>query len=115
MTDDRDRSRLFDMLSYARDALELLGECDAKGLASDKMRRYAVTRAAEIVGEAAAQVSEAGRAANPAIPWSGAIRTRNRLIHAYRGLDLGILVSTIREDFPPLIAELERLLGEGSP
>ncbi len=113
MIDARDRTRLSDMLSYAKDALELLGAADA-ALAADKMRRYAVTRAAAIVGEAASQVSELGRGACPAIPWSGAISTRNRLIHAYRGLDLSVLVSTVREDFPPLIAELERLLGDGT-
>ena len=114
MIDARDRARLSDMLSYAKDALELLGDADAAALAADKMRRYAVTRAAEIVGEAASQVSELGRGACPTIPWSGAISTRNRLIHAYRGLDLSVLVSTVREDFPPLIAELERLLGDGT-
>jgi uncharacterized protein with HEPN domain len=36
------------------------------------------------------------------------------LIHGYRGLDLEVMVWTVREDFPPLIAELERLLADGA-
>jgi uncharacterized protein with HEPN domain len=115
MIDPNDRARLADMLSYATDAIELLGGADATALAADKMRLYAVTRAMEIVGEAASQVSPAGRSALPQLPWSGAIRTRNRLIHAYKGLDPAVMVSTVNEDFPPLIAELERVLGDGSP
>jgi uncharacterized protein with HEPN domain len=115
MIDANDRSRLVDMLPYAKDAIELLGDVDAAALAADKMRRYAVTRAMEIVGEAASQVSQAGRAAYPSLPWGGAIGTRNRLIHVYCGLDLDVMIATVREDFPPLIEELERLLGESQP
>jgi uncharacterized protein with HEPN domain len=106
MIDDRDRSLLIDMLSYAKEAVELLGGVSPNELAADKMRRYAVARAVEVVGEAASQVSVSGRQAHPEIPWSAAIRTRNRLIHAYRGLDEGIMASTVREDFPPLIEVL---------
>ncbi len=116
MIGESDRSRLSDMLSYAKDAIELLGESNAASLSSDKMRPYAVIRAVEIVGEAGSQVSQAGSDACPGGSWSGAIGTWNRLIHAYRGIDYDVLVSTVREDLPPLIAELERLLGEaGSP
>ncbi|HUZ12833.1 MAG TPA: HepT-like ribonuclease domain-containing protein [Caulobacteraceae bacterium] len=115
MIDERDRSRLHDMLSFAKDAIDLLGAADPAALAADKMRRYAVTRAMEIVGKAASQVSETGRAACPDISWSGAIGTRNRLIHAYRGIDPQIMISTVREDFPALIAALERVLGGCSP
>jgi uncharacterized protein with HEPN domain len=115
MIDDRDRSRLIDMLSYARDAIELLGESDAVALAASKLQRYAVTPAMEIVGEAASRVSQPGRAACPGISWSGAIGTRNRLIHHYRGLDLDVMISTVREDFPSLIEERERILGESAP
>ncbi|MGH6958263.1 MAG: HepT-like ribonuclease domain-containing protein [Caulobacteraceae bacterium] len=115
MIDDRDRDRLRDMPSYAKDALELLGDSDPAALAGHKMRFYAVTRAMEIVGEAASQVSSACRESLPTLPWSGAIRTRNRLIHAYRGLDVVVMVATVRQDVPLLIDEPERLLGNSSP
>jgi uncharacterized protein with HEPN domain len=39
---------------------------------------------------------------------------RNRLIHGYDTIDLDILWDTIEHDLPPLIAELRRVLDEGS-
>jgi len=35
---------------------------------------------------------------------------RNRLIHGYDIVDHDIVWSTVSEDLPPLIAELERIL-----
>ena len=37
---------------------------------------------------------------------------RNRLVHGYDSVDLDVLWDTIEDDFPPLIAELKRILGE---
>ena len=49
-------------LRIVPEGLWVLGDADASVLASDKMRRYAVTRAAEVVGEAASKVSLETRA-----------------------------------------------------
>ncbi len=37
---------------------------------------------------------------------------RNRLIHAYFDIDLEIVWKTVVEDLEPLIAELEKILGD---
>ncbi|HZZ89989.1 MAG TPA: HepT-like ribonuclease domain-containing protein [Caulobacteraceae bacterium] len=111
---DRDPSYLEDMISYASDAIELLAGADAVALSSDKMRRYAVIRAAEIVGEAASNVSAPRRATLTGVPWRAVIGMRNVLIHGYTGLDLNILVDTVRNHFPVLIGVLRDALGEGS-
>ena len=37
---------------------------------------------------------------------------RNRLVHGYNSVDLDVLWDTIEDDLPPLIAELEKILGE---
>ena len=109
---DRDQSYLEDMLSYARDAIELLGDQDAVSLATDKRTRYAVIRAAEVVGEAAAKVSAKGRDGLPDIPWRQAIGMRNVLIHGYQGLEVRLIVETVREHFPLLVKQLKQALGE---
>jgi uncharacterized protein with HEPN domain len=46
------------------------------------------------------------------IPWRGAIALRNRLIHGYDAMDMDILWAIVRDDLPPLIAELRCVLGE---
>lgn len=111
---DRDQSYLEDMLAYALDAIELLGDADAPALAADKMRRYAVIRAVEIVGEAASKVSPDRSAALPEVPWRAATSMRNALIHNYPGLNLAIVADTVHNDFPGLVTVLRGVLGDRS-
>jgi len=109
---DRDRSLLEDMKAFASDAVELLGDRTAAALLEDKRTQYAVIRAVEVLGEAASKVTAATRAALPDLPWREAIGTRNVLIHGYHQLDLGLVVRTVREHLPPLVARLGDILGD---
>src|SRR4051812_43867903 len=54
----------------------------------------AVVRELEIIGEAARNVSPAFRAAHPDLPFAEMIGMRNRLIHAYFGVDLDVIWKT---------------------
>lgn len=101
---------LHDMLAHARDAVEFLGDRNADALDADRMRRSAIIREAEVVGEAASKVAPEQRVLLPTIPWREASTFRNLLIHGYREIRTADLVDTIRDDFPDLIAELERIL-----
>jgi len=75
------------------------------------MLRLALTRAVEIVGEAAAQVSEAGRAELTSIPWPQIVGMRNRLVHAYFDIDPNLLWDTVELALPPLLDQLKQALG----
>jgi len=112
---DRDASHLEDMICYALDAIEMLGSADADALAGDKMRRYALVRAVEVVGEAATRVSAETRASLPAVPWRSAIGMRNILIHAYASIDLKNLADAVRNHFPSLVGVRREVLGESAP
>ena len=109
---ERDQTYFEDMLSYGMDAIEFLGEADAADLAADKRTRYALSRAVEIVGEAASKVSEDGRAILADIPWRDIIGMRNTLINGYRGMDLDLLVEAVRDHLPSLVKRLEGLLKD---
>lgn len=80
--------------------------CD---LDADEMLRFALVRAVEIVGEAAAKVSAETRAALPSIPWPGMVAMRNRLIHAYFDIDHDILWKTTTEEIPSLLSSLRNI------
>lgn len=108
----RDRTRLEDMARFASDAVELLGSLDAAALEHDIRSQYAVVRAIEIIGEAASHVTSETRSAYPGVPWKQIIGMRNTLIHAYHDLDLSTVVKTVREYLPPLIIEIECILGD---
>jgi uncharacterized protein with HEPN domain len=50
-----------------------------------------VVRQLEIIGEACRNLSDSFRAQHPDLPWKQIIGLRNRLIHAYFDVNLGII------------------------
>lgn len=101
-----DRWRIRHMIEAGEQALVFVQGRNRADLDEDAMLRLALTRAIEIVGEAAAQVSEAGRAELPAVPWPQIVGMRNRLVHAYFDINLDILWDTVQLALPPLLAQL---------
>jgi uncharacterized protein with HEPN domain len=112
---DRD-SRLYleDMLAFCERALDYAGSVDRDGLAADAMRFDATLRNLELIGEAATHVPDELRVQAPGIPWRRIIATRNRLIHAYLGIDLDTIWSILQDDLPLLRIELRRMLSVAS-
>ena len=98
------------MLEYAREAVSLTQGRSRADLDNDRAIGLAVARCLEIVGEAAARLPEEVQKHYPAIPWPQIIAMRNRLIHGYDLVDYDIVWSTVSEDLPPLIAELEKMV-----
>lgn len=76
----------------------------------DKMLSFALTRAIEIVGEAASKISPETREQHPHIPWADIIGMRHRLVHAYADVDHDILWATATEAAPSLLAQVKALL-----
>lgn len=102
-----DRWRIGHMIEAAEQALAFVHERQREDLDADPMLRLALTRAIEIVGEAATQVSDEGRAELPAIPWPQVVGMRNRLVHAYFDVNLNILWDTVHLALPSLIEKLK--------
>lgn len=100
------------MVDAAEHALAFVQGRDRADLDSDVMLRLALTRAVEIVGEAAAQVSDAGRTEFPDVPWPHIVGMRNRLVHAYFDINPDILWDTVLLALPQLLAQLRGLLSE---
>jgi uncharacterized protein with HEPN domain len=74
----------------------------------------AVCRNLEIIGEAARRFDDGFRIDHPEIPWRAMTDVRNILIHAYDRVAAEILVDIVRQDIPPLLNSVKRLLGEQS-
>ena len=102
------------MLDAAREARSFVQGRDRSELDRDRQLVLSLVKDIEIVGEAAAQVSEATRARTPEIPWQEIVSTRNRLVHGYFSINLDIVWQTTREDLPSLIVLLERLVSDES-
>jgi len=102
--------RLQHMLDAAREAIVLLGEASPDDVGGDRKLALSLVKLIELVGEAASHVSASRRAEIAGVAWAKAIATRNRLIHGYHDIDHSIVVQTIREDFPPIVAALQAAL-----
>ncbi len=109
-----DVQRLRHMRDAAREALDLLGSATDDDIAKNRMLQLALVKLTEIIGEAAGGISADTRSRVPDIDWPRVVATRNRLIHGYYDIDAAIVGRTVREDFPPLIEAVERLLGAES-
>lgn len=105
-----DEIRLRHMLDAAREAVSFVRGRTRNDLDRDRMLALSLVKAVEIVGEAAAQITEASRKRLPSLPWAKIVGMRNRLVHAYFDINLDILWQTVQEDIPELISEIEPLV-----
>jgi uncharacterized protein with HEPN domain len=86
-----------------------VSDCSFEDFIEDIKTQYAVIRALEIIGEAAKNVPEDIRQKNPSIPWKDLAGIRDKLIHAYFGVDLEVVWLSVKEGIPeakPVIAQL---------
>ncbi len=106
------RALLFveDILEFSRYAMEFLGDSADADLEKDLRTQFAIVRAIEVVGEAARSVPEEVRSLAPEVPWRDVVAMRNRIVHHYFGVRLDLVLNVVRQDLPPLIVSMERLL-----
>ena len=71
-----------------------------------------VLRNLEIIGEAARHVPAEIRARHSDLPWVEMLTMRNIVIHEYHGVNLRIIWQTVKEDLPPLLPRLKRILED---
>jgi len=98
------------MLIAARDATSFVTGLTREQFNASRVHQLAVLKALETIGEAAARLTEATRAAHPEIPWREIIGTRHRLVHGYFEVDLEKVWNTVQHDLPSLISLLEPII-----
>ena len=106
------RDFLQDIVSACQSIIRFTDGMTLEMYLGDEKTRYAVMRGYEIMGEAVRHVPDAVKSANPDVPWTTMAAVRNRIIHAYFGIDDTILFATIETELKPLLPRLEALLCE---
>jgi len=99
---------LNDMLENAQRAIRFVKGMDYQSFAKDEKTVYAVIRAVEIIGEAAANVPAEVRARYKNIPWEEVKGMRNKLVHRYFGINIEVVWQTVQEDLPALVTALKK-------
>lgn len=87
-----------------------LAKFEADGMALD-----AVVRNLEIIGEAAVKLERVAPdlvAACPDVPWKLMRTMRNKVIHDYFEVDVGVVWNTVKSNLPALEAQIRSLLLE---
>ncbi len=83
---------------------------DPAVLATDPVVQAAAQRWIEVLGEAAAHLSDQLRSAHPEIPWREIIGTRVILAHAYFHIDQDIIGNVVQRDIPAIRSQLQQIL-----
>lgn len=109
---DRTPKLLVDALGAIESAQEFVAGSSLVSYTADKMRRSAVERQLEILGEACSRAGPTGARTDriggkPEL----AIDLRNRIIHGYDAVDDEIVFLTVTDDLDVLKTDLARLLA----
>jgi uncharacterized protein with HEPN domain len=113
MTAPRDyRDFLGDLVEACRAIIGFVEGMTLEQYLDDRKTEFAVMRGFEMMGEAARNLPDGIKAAHPEIPWRLMTAVRNRIVHAYFGLDDTTLFTTIHDDLKPLLPKLEALALE---
>lgn len=102
-----------DMIAFAEKVQTYTAGLDQRAFLGNSLVYDATLRNLELIGEAATRVPDHVRLAHPEVPWRKVIATRNRLIHAYLGIDSETLWSIVVTDVPELLPAL-RAVRQGN-
>jgi uncharacterized protein with HEPN domain len=94
-------------LGHIRDAISdirVYASVGKESFLAERMRQDAILRKLEIIGEAVKRLADATRARRSEIPWKQIAGMRDRLTHAYFGVDLGLVWRVVEGDLQALEA-----------
>ncbi len=80
---ERDKSYIFDMITYSQEIIDITLSETHSSFLNNRIKRLAVERLIEIIGEAANHLSKEVIDQNSDIPWSKIIGLRNKIVHDY--------------------------------
>jgi uncharacterized protein with HEPN domain len=107
-------------LKLLLDAIQAIELCMAfmdgqslEAYSGNPMRRSAVERQLEILGEALVRLGRQEPTLGERLPMARfAVELRNRIIHGYDGIDDAIVHATVHTDLPEFLARLQAWLAE---
>jgi uncharacterized protein with HEPN domain len=104
---ERDKSYIFDMISYSQEIIDITKNENHTSFINNRIKRLAVERLIEIIGEAANHVSKDIIENNSDIPWSKIIGLRNKIVHDYGEILTDRIWLIATKSIPELLKQLK--------
>ncbi len=104
------RDYLQDIVDAISDAESFTKNLTYDQFVKDRKTLNAVVRSLEIIGEASKQLPNSLKNQFPELPWKEITGMRDKLIHAYFGMDTEMIWQTVKENIPPLKQTLQKIL-----
>lgn len=108
-----------EFLDFVEDILDAMDKAEIliagvayEQFADDFRIHFAVVRALEIIGEATRRLPPSLRDQYPTIPWKGMAGMRDRIIHGYDTVDLGIVWNVVTQDIPGIRPGLQQIMAD---
>ena len=101
------RFYLQDMIDFGEKVVAYTAGMTQEAFVASGLHFDATVRNLELIGEAATRIPSEVREAHPEVA------TRNRLIHAYLGIDNDTLWSMVKDDVPELLPRLRAIAELG--
>ena len=78
----------------------------------DLKTQFAVIRALEIIGKATKNIPSEVREKYPSVQWKDLAGIRDKLVHAYFGVNLEVVWLSVKEGIPETKPDIKRILDE---
>lgn len=111
---ERDELRLRHILDAAERVAGYLSGVSRDTYLANRMLQDAVVRNLEIIGEACVNLTTEFRHAHAEVPWQKASGIRNRLVHGYFDVDLGVVWQSAVDSVPPFAEQIRSILSAKS-
>jgi len=106
------RDYLQDILDAVDDVESFVGNLTYEEFIHDRKTLNAVIRSIEVIGEASKKLPDALKAKYSELPWREITGMRDKLIHAYFGMDTETIWKTVKENIPPLKKSIQKMLKD---
>ena len=107
--DENDLSYLIDIVDCILDINEFTNSVNYNQFEKDKMRKLAVERQLEVIGQAANKISNEVQNNLENIPWKNIIGLRNKLAHDYGEILAERIWKIAKNQIQELLNELEKI------
>ena len=99
-----------DMIEFGERVLSYTEGLEQDAFVADSLTYDATLHNLALIGEAATHIPDVIREQHPGVPWRAIVGTRNRILHAYLGIDNDVIWDIIQDAVPSLLSTLRRIV-----